>query len=105
MNFYFVVICPKAQDAINAAKPCITDAGAGEAVTIADAAGPGKKCFQKLMNIRETVDPTIDFDKMNKCGDTLIASAGDDVLKQCFDDNRPPRGPGRSGVPKNKNKQ
>jgi hypothetical protein len=93
MNFYFVVICPKAQNAINAAKSCITDAGAGEAVTAAAATGPGQKCFQKLMNIRETIESKINFDKINECGDTLIASAGEDVLKKCFDDNRPPRGP------------
>ncbi len=83
-------------------KPCITDAGAGEAVTAAAATGPGQKCFQKLMGIRKIVEQKINFDKMNQCGDTLIASAGDAVLKKCFDDNRPPKGPGGS---KNNNKQ
>ncbi len=92
MNFCFKVKCPKAQNAINAAKPCISDAGAGDAVTAANAAGPGEQCFKKLMDLSETVDPKINYDKMNKCGDTLRSSAGDQVLQKCFQDNEPKTG-------------
>jgi hypothetical protein len=52
------------------------------------------------MGIRKTVEHKINFDKMDECGYTLIASAGDAVLKKCFDDNRPPKGPNN-----NNNKQ
>jgi hypothetical protein len=59
LNLYFKVKCPKAQNAINAAKPCISDADAGDTVNAANAAGPGEQCFKKLMDMSETFDPKI----------------------------------------------
>ncbi len=99
---HLIVNCPKAQNAINTAKTCITNAGAGDAVTAAAAAGSGEACFKKLFDMRGSVEAKVDLNKLNSCGDTLKASAGND-LKACFDAQRPARGPGGPGGPGSSN--
>jgi hypothetical protein len=74
-------------------------------VTAAASAGPGQQCFKKLGDMSETVKPKINYNKLNKCGDTLRKSASDEVLKQCYQDIEPARSIGGSRGAKNLNKQ
>jgi hypothetical protein len=60
----------------------------------ATAAKTGEECFKQLFDMRDSVKSKADLDKLNKCGDTLKASGGDD-LKDCFEAQKPARpGPG-----------
>ncbi len=99
IEFFFIVNCPKAQTAIDAAKTCITSAGAGNVAT-AIAAKTGEDCFKQLFDMRDSVKSMAD--KLNQCGDALKASGGND-LKDCIEAQKPGRGgPGGS---KNQNNQ
>jgi hypothetical protein len=103
IELFFIVNCPKAQTAIDAAKTCITGAGAGDAVT-AVAAKTGEECFKQLFDMKDSVKSKTDSDKLNQCGDTLKASGGND-LKDCFKAQKPARGPGGPPGSKNQNNQ
>ncbi len=74
-------------------------------MTAAAAARPGQQCFKKLADMSETVEPKINYNKLNKCGDTLRKRASDEVLEQCFQANRPVTSTGGSRGAKNLNKQ
>ncbi len=74
-------------------------------MTAAAATGPGQKCFKKLGDMSETVESKINYDKLNKCGDTLRKSASDEVLEQCYQASQPVRSSGGSRGAKNLNKQ
>ncbi len=73
-------------------------------MTAAAAAGSGEACFKKLFDMKDSVKSKVNFDELNKCGDALVKSAGND-LKACFDAQRPARGPGGPGGPGCSNNQ
>ncbi len=74
-------------------------------MTAAAAVGPGQQCFKKLADMSDTVEPKINYNKLNKCGDTLRKRASDEVLEQCYQAMQPVRRTGGSRGGKNLNKK